>query len=313
MSIRTLKRFTILTTLAALVCAARAEEVAAAKTETEEHEPPWFEAGFDNDLFTAYVWRNAVANDRPVWQPCVWGDFTRFEPFWIGFSVWQNWDLSGRRADDGLPRAMNETDYNVHVGATAWESDDEAWSLGFEVGHEWYDYRPKDGYRSDYPTSYEIYVKSTFDTPFVGLYGQYSQAYDPVSACHFEVGLNKEINLGETFGREESILKDFTFGADWNVNFGSGKYLTEYLYCVGRGDYDDNEEAFEEDCLKNGIGGTTLKFTLGYAVCENFTLGVVAAYTAVLNQDARDGLQAAGYNSLYRNLVWGGVQAKISF
>ena len=45
-----------------------------AKAELEEKDDFPLEAGFDVDLFTAYVWRNAVQNDRAVAQPCVWAD-----------------------------------------------------------------------------------------------------------------------------------------------------------------------------------------------------------------------------------------------
>ncbi|MCQ2397017.1 MAG: hypothetical protein MJ106_04910, partial [Lentisphaeria bacterium] len=43
-------------------------------------------------------------------QPCVWADLTYFDPFWIGFSYWQGWDLSDdRRGTDGdFQRRLNE-------------------------------------------------------------------------------------------------------------------------------------------------------------------------------------------------------------
>lgn len=311
-----------LTTIAALSLAAStlwgAEvEKEIVEAEADEHEPPWFEAGFDNDFFTAYTWRNSIVNDRAVWQPCIWADLTRFEPFSLGFSVWQNWDFTKRRANEGLPRSMNETDYNVHLGVTAWESDDEEWSVSLELGHEWYTYRPKSGWHDDYPASYEIYVKAELDNPFVGVYGQYSQAYHPVSACHFEVGLTKSVTVGELLESESDVLNSLTVDADWNVNFGSGKYLTSYLYGVGGGAYvydeETEEEYFESDNLANGIGGTTFRLNVGYQVCDCLSVGLVGAYTAVLNQDARDGLGAVGYGSSRKNLVWGGLQAKLSF
>lgn len=311
-----------LTTIAALSMAASAlcgaeVEKEAAEAATDEHEPPWFEAGFDNDIFTAYAWRNSIVNDRVVWQPCVWADFTRVEPFYLGFSIWQNWDLTKRRAKEGMPRAMNETDYNVHLGATAWESEDEEWSVSLELGHEWYTYRPDSGWGEDYPASYEFYLKAEFNNPFVGVYGQYSQAYHPVKACHFEVGLTKEVTIGELMESENDILNRLSVGADWNVNFGSGKYLTAYLYGVGSGRYvydeETEEEYFENDNLCNGIGGTTFRLNVGYEVCDCLTIGLVGAYTAVLNQDARDGLEAVGYGGSHKNLAWGGVQVKLSF
>ena len=285
----------------------------------DEHEPPWsFEAGFDNDFATAYVWRNTLANDRPVWQPCVWGDvsFAKLDPLYFGFYVWQNWDLTNRRQAE-IPRAMNETDYNLHLGYTAWQSEDEEWSLSFEAGHEWYTYRARKDFRDDYPSSREIYVKAEFKNPYVGAYGQYSHAYHPFDANHFELGLKKEVTLGDLAGVEESWLNDLTLGADWNLNFGSGMYLTEGLYGVGGGDYlydeDADESYFEDDYLKDGVGGTTIRFDLSYEVCKHFTVGAFVAYTAVLNGDVRDGLSAADYGRASRNLVWGGFKAGLKF
>jgi len=314
-----------MTTLAALSLAAAAfagaeNGAVAPDAGADEHEPPWFEAGFDNDFLSAYVWRNTLQTDRPVWQPCIWGDFTRLERVWLGFSIWQNWDFTGRRTKDGLQRAMNETDFNIHLGGTAWQSDDEEYSLDIEIGNEWYTYQTKCGCSSDWPASTEFYLKTTFNNPFVNWYGQYSQAYNPVTAAHFETGLNREDNVGELFGSENDLLNRFTIGADWNINFAQGKYMTAYLYGVGRPqppEYDEDGEEIESeedpDDIKNGVGGTTLKANIGFEVCEHFTIGLVAAYTTVLNGDVRDGLSADRAPVASRELFWGGFQAKLSF
>jgi len=289
----------------------------------EEEDSKFYEFGFDNDLLTAYVWRNSVVNDGIVWQPCVWADLTCpqlfkcLPPLTFGGYVWQNWDLTGRRSDEGLPRAMNETDYNIHLGATVWESEDGEYGVWLEFGHDWFTYRNKPGYGDDWPASYELYLKAEFTNPYVSVYGQYSQAYKPVCACHFEVGLKKDVNIGEALESESSFLKALTFGADWNMNFGSGKYLTEYLYGVGSGAYLYDEDAdefyFEDDYLSNGIGGTTIKFNLAWEVCEHFTLGVVAAYTGILSNEICESMSDAGYGTIHKSLAWGGLQAKVSF
>ena len=282
---------------------AKANAEAKANTETktpvmEEKTDEAFTVGFDNDFFTAYTWRNAVATDRAVWQPCVWADWEFMEPFSVGFFVWQNWNLT-KRTERYYQRAMGETDYNIHLGYNAWTSDDDKKSLSFEYGLEWYDYEAKKGCEA--PSSNEMYLKGTFSNPIVDVYAQVSEAYRPVTAVHFETGLAKEIEITDRL----------SFNADWNVNFGSGKYLSYYLYDVGR-HYDSEYDAYES-CLKNGIGGTTIKGGLTYSVCDHFTIGLVLAYTAVLNRDARDGLQEMYSDYTMRNLVWGGIQAKIEF
>jgi len=293
------------------VCGAEETEAPAKDGGIEQHEPPWFEAGFDNDFFTAYVDRHAIANDRAVWQPCVWVDFTRVENFVLEGSVWQNWDLTRRRAADGYTRAMNETDFEIKASITAWTSDDEDYSLTFDISHFWYVYRARDGYSAD-PSCEEFAFQSTFATPCVDVYGKYYQLYRTETTAYFELGLAKEVGLADAFDSEADILQRLTVGAEWGLGIASGKYLS-YLYGLGRGDYDAEEDAFEHDCFKNGVGGTTLRFNLAYEVCDHFTVGTVLAYTAVLNDDICGSYRAVGAPSAYRNLVWGGLQAKLSF
>ena len=115
----------LMTVVAASVCAVSfsgaavaAEEINPAET-VEQEDPAWFSGGAQIDLYTAYVWRNTVQTDKLVLQPCAWIDFTRLEPFYFGFLYWQGWDLSSdRRA--AYKRRLNESDYNIHAGVTAW-------------------------------------------------------------------------------------------------------------------------------------------------------------------------------------------------
>lgn len=286
--------------------AAEAEKPAAAQE--EEEEDSLFEAGFDADIYTAYVFRNQVYNDRPVAQPCVWVDFVGLDPFYFGFYIWQNYDLTNRRREE-MRGEWNETDYNVHVGATVWSNEDETMSLTLEAGHEWFVNNVKDEYSKDYASSCEIYVKAEFETPFVTPYGQISHAYRYLDATHYELGLKRDFALMEEMPLGESL----TLGVDWNLNFGSGKYL-DYLYGVGRG-YDAEEDDFLRG-NKDGIGGTTLKFTLTWQLCDCFSVGGVLAYTSLLNESLRDNYRDSGWywGSHYDDdCVWGGVQAKLEF
>ena len=316
----------LMTVVAASVCAVSlsgsavaAEDVSTEKKEAaeaarnleEEEEDKILEAGFDFDFLSAYVWRNAIQNDEMVMQPCAWADLTFFDPFYAGFSVWQNYDLTDRRRDS-LRKGLTETDYNVHVGATAWKSDDEEMSLGLELGHEWYDNQfVRDGAGNSYPDTREIYLKANFDNPFVNVYGQVSWMYedfgDYKQGVHYEIGFNKEFE----------ICDSVTLGADWNVNFGTGHYLS-YLYGGTRSGYDEAGER-EYDGSSAGFGGTTVKVYLTWQVTEWFSLGGVVAYTGVLNGAYREALGDQGDDwyadgGFYqRDFVWGGLQAKLSF
>ena len=332
----------LMTVVAASVCAVSlsgsaiaAEDVSTEKRDlaaekeaaegVEEEDDKAIEAGFDFDFFSAYVWRNAIQNDEMVMQPCIWADWTFYDPFYVGFSIWQNYDLTDRRHGD-LRRGLTETDYNVHVGATVWTSEDGEQELGLELGHEWYDNQSvRDGSGDAYPDTREIYVKLNYDNPFVNVYGQVSWMYEDFGGyqqgVHYELGLKKEFDVAEFVDIPEETL---TFGLDWNVNFGTGHYLN-YLYGGTRSGYDEEGE-MQYDGSTAGFGGTTVKAYLAWQVCEHFTIGGVIAYTGVLNGAYRESIgdqgddwwdwnEDAGHgNGFYqRDFVWGGLQAKLDF
>ncbi len=293
-----------------------AQKVTAGEAEAlEEDEAQIFEAGFDLDFFSAYVWRNAVQTDEPVLQPCVWADLTYFEPFWLGFSIWQNYDLTSRR-HEVLKGGLTETDYNIHLGATAWEDDDETMSLDVEIGHDWYvNQQVKSAAREDYKNTAELYAKVTFNNEIANVYGQASWMYDDFGAykqgMHYELGLNKEFDVLAPFELPEETL---LLGLDWNVNFGDSRYLY-FLY----GGVDWGVDENDEDTWRNpdaGIGGTTLKAYLTWNITEWMSLVGTIGYTGVLNGSARQALaDDSGWqgDNYRRDLLWGGVSLKFAF
>ncbi len=310
-----MKKLLIAASSAMVVCGVFAQEPAPAaapeaKPAVEETDDAFpLEAGFDVDFFTAYVWRNAVQVDRPVAQPCVWADWTVADPFYVGFYVWQNYDLTGRRRASGFRGEWNETDYNIHVGTALWTSDDEESSLNVEFGHEWYTYvlhgEWEDGSRKrkDYPTTYEFYLKADLENPYVTPYAQISYEYNRVEGVHYELGLRKEIAVSDLCGSENEFLSQLTLAGDVNLNFGTAKYLA-YLY-DGDGD--------EEGRLNRGIGGLTAKLGLSWSPCDHFSIGALLAFTSILNSDARDEFDKMDGYCDNTDLVWGGIQAKLSF
>ena len=275
-----------------------------------------FEAGFDLDFFSSYVWRNAVQTDEPVLQPCVWADFTYFEPFWLGFYIWQNYDFTSRR-HSVLKGGLTETDYEVHLGATAWESDDETMSLDVEIGHDWYvNQQVRSAAREDYKNTAELYAKVTFNNEIANVYGQASWMYDDCGSykqgMHYELGLNREFDVLSPFELPEATL---LLGLDWNLNFGDSRYLY-FLY----GGTNWGEDEFGEETWSNpkaGIGGTTIKAYLTWNITEWMSLVGTVAYTGVLNGSARQALGDAdtGWqgDAYRRDLLWGGVSLKFKF
>lgn len=306
----------LMAVVAASVCAISYSTVAAEEAEAlEEESAQVFEAGFDLDFFSAYVWRNAVQTDEPVLQPCVWADLTYFEPFWLGFSVWQNYDLTSRR-HEALKGGLTETDYDVHLGATAWANEDEDMSLDLLLGYSWYvNQQVKSAYREDYKNTAELYLRAEFNNEIVNVYGQIAWMTGDYGSykqgMHYELGLNKEIELVED---------TLSLGADWNVNFGDSRYLCFLYGGTPSGLYFDEESGeYTDDYASNpdaGIGGTTVKAYLTWKVTEWMSVVGTIGYTGVLNGSARQALaDDAGWqgDAYRRDLLWGGLSLKLAF
>ena len=284
------------------------QKVTAGEAEAlEKEETDWFSAGFDVDLASAYVFRNAIFCDELVIQPCVWVDLTLFDFLTVGGNVWQNWNLTDRWKPDGIPQEMNESDYDVHIGANVWESDDEEYSLYLQLAHDWFTYR------YDLESDYEIQLRLEFNNPFVGVYGQYSHCYAPSSACLFEVGLKQDWTVGAIVESENDYLNRLTVGFDWNVNFGSGRFFSNYLWGPVQGAYDPETGEYDEECIQDGIGGTTIRGNLAYEVCDHFTVGMFLAFTSALSSSVRDSVEYMGHGGSYKDLVGGGLLVKLDF
>lgn len=300
------------------------------KEEMVEEEGSIFEAGFDFDWFSAYIDKNAVQTDRMVMQPCVWADLTYFEPFRLGFSVWQNYDLSHRRGAL-YQYGLNETDYNIHLGATLWQcEDDKDTNVKLEIGHDWFTYHGvRDEAKEAFPNTNELYAKLTFNNPIVGVYGSARWMYSDFGCydqgLHYDLGLNKEFELCDHLLMEEDTL---TLGIDWNVNFGDSNYLYFLFGGVSSPYYYADEESGEgvwyddyDEAPKGGIGGTTIKLYLTWQITDYMSLGGTLAYTALINGSLReaagdlgDDYDFVGAGADYpRDLVWGGLSLKFEF
>ena len=305
----------LMTVVAASICAVSFTGFAEEQQELEEKTDKIFEAGVDLDFFSAYVWRNAVQNDEPVFQPCVWLDIMPFERFGLGFYVWQNYDWTPRRRQ-AFKSGFNETDYDIHLNAIAWKDEENSMTLSFQLGYVWYvNQWVRTDYSEDYADTSELYLKATFENEFVNVYGLAAWMTGDYGAykqgMHYEIGLNKEFDLAEVVDIPEETL---SLGFDWNVNFGDGRYLY-YLY--GGVDYvGDDEEDLSWSNPDAGIGGTTIKAYLTWSITEWMSLVGTIGYTGVLNGSARQELAdtTAWQGDTYRrDLLWGGFSLKFSF
>lgn len=288
--------------VAAAVCAVSfvsfAEEVpAAAEIPVEEECDSPLSVGVDVDFLAGYVWRHSVSSDDLVIQPAVWAELDLCGPLSVGGYVWQNYDLTNRRRDS-FTYGLTETDYNIHIGLTAWESDEECETpakLTFELGHDWYTYQGAKDRASD-PDTREIYIKGKFENSIITPYAQVAWMYqdfgDYRRGVYYELGLNKEIEVTEIV----------TLGADWSLGFGDRNY---------------NNFLFGED--NYGFGGTTVKLYSSIALTDWVSLKGTIGYTGVINAAMRKSIGEEGEDydfhgdSYPRDLLWGGLSLNFEF
>ena len=272
--------------------------------------------GVDLDAFSAYAWRNAVQNDEMVLQPCAWIEIDRFEPLTLGLSVWQNYDLTANRRRGGLRHALTETDCNVHAGCRLWAAENEAVSLTAELGHDWFvNQGVRRADKSATPDTRELYARLTFSNPLADVYGQASWMYDDFG------DYRKGVHLELGFTREQELTDVLSVGADWNVNFGDGRYLY-YLYggsSSGRYVDDEGDVADDYDTKETGFGGTTFKVFSTWRITDWLSARATLAYTGLLNGRLRDATkeQGAAYDlngeKYPRDLLWGGLSVSVEF
>lgn len=281
----------ILSVASAVVCAASLNAFAQEAEENElvESEEKIWTVGFDADFLTGYQWRNQVSNSEGAFHGCFWGDVDVFGPVSVGAYVWQNYDMTNNRRDS-YRNALTETDYGVHMGLKAWASEEEEYSLDFELGHEWYTYYHRAGSHAENPHTRELYLKGTFANPLVTPYGQLSWMYDDIgdynAGFHYEIGFTKEI----------PVTEEFSVGADLNVNFANRDY-----------------QQFLLGTTSSGFFGTTFKLFGTYAITEWMSMTGTIAYTGLLNRDARDEIADDEEWDYDRDFLWGGLSLNLEF
>ena len=204
------------------------------------------------DLYSAYVWRGCVVNDRPVWQPAgtlayETGDYGTFLA-----GVWANFDMTKRnKAHTG--GGLNEIDYTANYSIDVAD-------FTLDAGHIWYTFPKASG--SDYlGSTREIYGAVTYNhellTPAFSAYYDYAA----VDGWYLNSSLNKEVGVGD----------QLTLGAESSLGWGSAHYMSGYF-------------------STGGSGFADLNFALyaAYALTDQVTIGLKLAYTILLDSDARD-------------------------
>lgn len=245
----------------------KAEAVPAAPAVVPKEESPDTGFSFDAtvDLYSAYVWRGLVVNDRPVWQPAGTISYDTGDYGTVSAGAWANFDITDRngyRSGGGL----NEIDYSASYAIDV--SD-----FTLEAGHIWYTF-PKSGGQDYFSSTREVYGSVAYNndivTPSLALYYDYAEydGYYGLAALNKEFALTDQLTLGldlslgagdddymAYFGADDAGLMDFNAGAyvsytlTDNLSVGAKVVWTSLVDSDAR----DNEAGWDEDLLWGGL------------------------------------------------------------
>lgn len=204
------------------------------------------------DIYSAYVWRGVVVNDRPVWQPGGTVSYATGEYGTFSAGVWANFDITDRngfRSGGGL----NEIDYTL-----SYAIDVEDFSL--EAGHIWYTF-PKVNGKDYLGSTREVYGSVAYNndivTPSLAVYYDYAA----VEGFYGVAALNKEFALSD----------QLTLGVDLSLGAGDDDYMNAY---------------FGEDSF--GLADFTAGVYASFALTDNLAVGARLAWTSLVDSGARD-------------------------
>jgi hypothetical protein len=227
------------------------------------------------DLYSAYVWRGFVVNDRPVYQPAASISYSTGDYGTLSFGAWANCDMTdrnGRTTGGGL----NEVDYTASYSIDV--SD-----FTLEAGHIWYTFPKVSG--QDGTTTMEVYGSVAYNndivTPSLALYYD----YDEVDGFYALAGLSREFALTD----------QLALGLESTLGWGDDDYMG-YFGVTGSGLMDLNAGVY-----------------LSYALTDNLSVGAKVVWTSLIDGDARDKDAYRASGSWAKDLVWGGINLAASF
>ncbi len=242
-----MKRILILAAaLVAVVTSVRAEE----KAEAAKEESP-FSVSATLDLYSAYVWRGAVVNDRPVWQPAVTAAYSLGDYGTLSGNVWGNFDMTDRRGHTKFG-GINEIDYTASYAV-------DVGPVSLSAGHIWYTFPSISG--SSYGTSTrEVFITAQYNNDIVNPFVKAYYDYEFAEGAYYNVGLNKSV----------SITDQLSVGAELSLGIADDDYMDAYFGADG------------------GLCDFNASLFASYAITDNISIGPRLAWMSLVDDEARD-------------------------
>ena len=181
--------------LAAAATLARAEEKAAAPevaavVPKEESPDTGFSFEATLDLYSAYIWRGCVVNDRPVWQPGGTVSYATADYGTLSAGVWGNFDMTdrcGHTQFGGISEVDYTAAYEIEVGP-----------VSLSAGHIWYVFPSVSGSAYDSSTR-EVFASAQYNTDLVNPFVEAYYDYEFAEGVYALAGVNKTVEISDRF------------------------------------------------------------------------------------------------------------------
>jgi len=234
----------------AMVAAGLVAQEAPVAAQVAESETGWgIEA--TADVFSAYVWRGCVYNDRPVFQPAVTLTYATADYGTFGAGLWGNFDLTKRNHQVACG-GLNEIDYQLFYGIDVGD-------VSMEVGHYWYTF-PRANGQDYWSSTREMYVYAAYNNDWVTPFACLAYDYVDYDGFYLNVGLNKEVALSD----------QLTLGAEISLGAGDDDYMA-YFETDDAGFMDFNAAVY-----------------LDFALTDTVSVGGRIAWMSLIDSGARD-------------------------
>ena len=237
--------------MVAVATTLRAEDAASAAAPKEVEKSPLSVAA-TLDLYSAYVWRGCVINDRPVWQPGATVSYATGDYGTLSAGAWSNFDATDRRGHTRFG-GMNELDYTATYAI-------DVGPVSLSAGHTWYTFPSVTG--STYGESTrEVFVTAQYNTDIVNPFVRAYYDYVWIEGAYENIGVNKSIKVNDRV----------TVGSEVSVGIGSSNLMAGYYGSSGG----------------PGLADFNASLFASYALTDNISIGPRIAWMSLIDDDAR--------------------------
>lgn len=279
--------------LAALALVVTASAVQAAEEETAAAKD--YSVEVSADIFSAYVSRGTVWNDKPVFQPNLYVEM----PAGFDFNLWATMDMTDSDKSCAPDTAWRWSEFDFTLGWNAILPED--CPIGLWIGSTFYTY-PQ--FEDD--DDYDAAIKLTFDWDILNPWIRLVHECDKSDDVRIDIGISHEFAL-------TAINDALSLGLSAETTFGFDGWMNRWNRDAISTDGIDGSAPVEVEGVEGGDAGFAdlmVMATLGWQITDSWSAALKGGYSTLINDDARD---AAKYDDIKRDIFYGGVSTAFSF